>query len=31
MVNALHVIERFLDRQEEHDRCDWPQPGPAAE
>jgi hypothetical protein len=30
MVNALRVIERFLDPQEEHDRRDWPQPGPAA-
>jgi len=31
MVNAFHVIERFLDRQEERDRRDRPQPGPVAE
>jgi hypothetical protein len=29
MVNALHAIARFLDRQEERDRRDRPQPGPA--
>jgi hypothetical protein len=29
MVNALHAIERFLDRQEERDRRDRPHPGPA--